>query len=41
LRTRVAIDTDRVGLEIDLTAGANVASRIFASIDSDRDGRQR
>jgi hypothetical protein len=37
--TRVAIDADRVGLEIDLTAGANVASRIFASIDSDRDGR--
>jgi hypothetical protein len=37
--TRVTIDGDRVGLEIDLTAGANVASRIWALIDTDHDGR--
>ena len=37
--TRVAIYANRVGVEIDLTAGANIASRIFALIDTDRDGR--
>src|SRR6266508_1179336 len=37
--TRVTIDGDRVDLEIDLTAGANIASRIWALIDTDHDGR--
>ncbi|HEY1306408.1 MAG TPA: hypothetical protein VGF24_22795 [Vicinamibacterales bacterium] len=37
--TRVAIDPDRIVLEIDLTAGANIASRIVGLIDTNRDGR--
>ncbi|HKE86537.1 MAG TPA: hypothetical protein VKB50_22435 [Vicinamibacterales bacterium] len=37
--TRVAIDPDRIALEIDLTAGANIASRIVELIDTNRDGR--
>ena len=37
--TRVAIDPERIVLEIDLTAGANIASRIVGLIDTNRDGR--
>ena len=37
--TRVSIDTDRIGIEIDLTPGANIASQIIERIDTDRDGR--
>jgi len=37
--TRVAIDVDRVSVEIDLTPGATVAARVFALIDTDHDGR--
>jgi len=37
--TRVAIDVDRVSVEIDLTPGATVAAKIFALIDTDHDGR--
>ena len=37
--TRLSLDLDRVGVEIDLTAGVNLAAQIFASIDTDRDGR--
>jgi hypothetical protein len=36
--TRVSINRDRVDLEIDLTAGANIASRILALIDTNQDG---
>lgn len=36
--TRLAIDLERVDLEIDLTPGVAVASRIFSSIDTNRDG---
>jgi hypothetical protein len=35
---RLGIDVDRVDLEIDLTAGTDVASGIFASIDTNDDG---
>jgi len=35
----VAIDPERIDLEIDLTAGANIASRILEFIDTDGDGR--
>jgi hypothetical protein len=37
--TRLSVDTDRVDLEIDLTAGAAVASKVFSWIDTDRDGQ--
>jgi hypothetical protein len=37
--TRIAIDDDRIVLEIDLTPGASIASRVFVLIDADRDGR--
>jgi hypothetical protein len=37
--TRVTIDAERVGLEIDLTAGVNMASEVFAWIDTNRDGQ--
>jgi hypothetical protein len=37
--TRLSLDLDRVGVEIDLTAGVSLAAQIFASIDTDRDGR--
>jgi len=37
--TRVAIDVDRVSVEIDLTPGATVAAKVFALIDTDHDGR--
>jgi hypothetical protein len=36
--TRVAIDVDRVTLEIDLTAGTSVAAKVFGWIDTDGDG---
>ena len=37
--TRVAIDADRIGLEIDLTPGANIASGIIGLLDTDKNGR--
>src|SRR5215510_9977816 len=37
--TRLSVDRDRVGLEIGLTPGVDVAPRILASIDTDHDGR--
>ncbi len=36
--TRLSVDTERVDLEIDLTAGVAVASEVFAWIDTNRDG---
>ncbi len=36
--TRLLIDTDRVELEIDLTAGSAVAAAVFGWIDTNRDG---
>jgi hypothetical protein len=37
--TRLSIDIERVGLEIDLTAGVAVARQVFAWIDTNRDGQ--
>ncbi len=37
--TRVAIDVDRVGLEIDLTPGVSVAAKVVAWLDTNGDGR--
>lgn len=37
--TRVSIDVDRVGLEIDLTPGVSVAPQVLASIDTNGDGQ--
>jgi hypothetical protein len=37
--TRLSVDLDRVGVEIDLTAGIRVAPQIFESIDTDGDGQ--
>ena len=37
--TRLSVDIDRVGLEIDLTAGAAVAPDVFARIDTNGDGQ--
>jgi hypothetical protein len=37
--TRITIDAARVGLEVDLTAGAAMASEVFAWIDTNRDGQ--
>jgi hypothetical protein len=37
--TRLSIDLERVGLEIDLTAGVAVAPEVFAWIDTNRDGQ--
>jgi nickel/cobalt transporter (NicO) family protein len=37
--TRLSIDVDRVSLEIDLTAGVNVAPQVVAWIDTNRDGQ--
>jgi hypothetical protein len=37
--TRLSVERDRVELEIDLTAGMNVASQIFALMDTDHDGQ--
>jgi len=37
--TLLSIDADRIGVELALTAGTNVAAAIFASIDVDGDGR--
>jgi hypothetical protein len=36
--TRLSIDIQRVDLEIDLTPGIALASEVFASIDTNRDG---
>jgi hypothetical protein len=36
--TRLSVDIERVDIEIDLTAGAAVASKVFAWIDVNRDG---
>jgi len=36
--TRLSVDTERVDLEIDLTPGISLASEVFASIDTNRDG---
>ena len=36
--TRVAVDRDRIDLEIDLTPGVAIAKTIFDSIDMDRSG---
>jgi len=36
--TRLSVDVDRVGLEIDLTAGVHVAPGVFGWIDANRDG---
>ena len=37
--TRVAIERDRVTVEIDLTAGTSLASKVIGWIDTDRDGQ--
>ena len=37
--TRLSIDADRIGVEIDLTPGANIASQVARQIDTDGDGR--
>ena len=37
--TRISVGPDVVDVELDLTAGASVASTVFASIDADGDGR--
>ncbi len=37
--TRLSIDTDRVSLEIDLTAGVALAPEVIAWIDANRDGQ--
>lgn len=37
--TRLSVARDRIDLELDLTAGADVASAVFASIDTNHDGR--
>jgi hypothetical protein len=37
--TRLSVDIERVGLEIDLTPGVSVASEVFAWIDTNRDGQ--
>jgi hypothetical protein len=37
--TLLSVERDHVELEIDLTAGTNVASQVFALIDTDRDGQ--
>ncbi len=37
--TRLSVDTERVELEIDLTAGVRVASEVLAWIDTNGDGR--
>ena len=37
--TRLAIEGERIAIEIDLTAGANVAAEVFRSIDINGDGR--
>jgi hypothetical protein len=37
--TRVTIEVDRISLEIDLTPGVTIASRVLALIDTDHDGQ--
>ena len=36
--TRLALDIDRVSLDIDLTPGVSVAARVFGWMDTNRDG---
>jgi hypothetical protein len=36
--TRLAVDLDRVTIEIDLTPGVRIAPQVLASIDTNRDG---
>jgi hypothetical protein len=36
--SRISVDPDRVTIEIDLTPGASVASRVLSWLDTDRDG---
>jgi hypothetical protein len=36
--TRIAVGQERIDLEVDLTAGANIATQISASIDTNGDG---
>ena len=35
---RVTIDIDRISLDLDLTPGASIADRMFATLDSNHDG---
>ena len=37
--TRLSIGRDRINLEVDLTPGVEVAGRVLALIDTDRDGK--
>jgi len=37
--TRVSVERDRIGIELDLTPGMDVAHRVFERIDTDNDGR--
>jgi hypothetical protein len=37
--TRISVGAERVGLELDLTAGVEMASDVFAWIDTNRDGQ--
>jgi hypothetical protein len=37
--TRLSIDRNAIGVEIDLTAGASIASEVFGWIDTNHDGR--
>jgi len=37
--TRLSVERGRIGVEIDLTPGVNVAPQVFALIDTDRDGQ--
>jgi len=37
--TRVAVEGDRVSIEVDLTPGVAVAQQVFEGIDNDRDGQ--
>jgi len=37
--TRLSVDVEHVGVEIDLTAGARLAAEVFGSIDTDGDGQ--
>ena len=36
--TRLSLDVERIGLEMDLTAGVGLASEVWAWIDTNRDG---
>lgn len=37
--TRIGVSQNRIDLEINLTAGANIAQQIFAMVDANRDGQ--